>query len=127
MLRSNPRQGAKEMTVDCRNHVSSIKFSEFGEKKWSIFDLFLMRLSPLARMTVRYVNSQIFPYNYLDKLILWKHFCNLSLHSLIECSPLYTLEQVNIRWMAGSGVYYVYYAHAAHLWVPYIEIGWLQW
>ena len=39
MLRSNPRQEVKEMAVACLSHVSSIEFSEFGEKKWSIFHL----------------------------------------------------------------------------------------
>ena len=39
MLRSNPRQGVKEITVACCNHVSSIEFSEFGAKIWSIWPI----------------------------------------------------------------------------------------
>ena len=50
---------------------------------------------------------------------------NVSVIVSVRMVVCYGLEDVNGRRMPGSGVYYIHYAHAALLWVPYIQIGWL--
>ena len=56
---------------------------------------------------------------------MFQFFQNVSVIVSVRMVVCYGLEDVNGRQNAGSGDYYVNYAHAALLWVPYIQIGWL--
>ena len=83
MLQSNPRQGVKEMTVACPNHVSSIEFSEFGEKNGQFWPISNAVIPPWLEWLCALL---ILKYSLTSTLISWyyeKKFCNLSLHSLI--------------------------------------------